>query len=1058
MKKTNFRANLSKKLVRMVLSIILFTFFSPSFALSNSKGIENNAFKISSNLLVEEATSFRAMQATITGTVTDEAGIPLSGVSVVVKGTTIGVVTDFDGEYAIELPSGNNILVFSYLGMTEQEVTISNNTVIDITMQEDVTGLEEVIVVGYGSQKKSDLTGSVARANIENFSNQPNVSIMQSLQGSVAGINVGAVNSPGENPSFTVRGRNTFAEKRDRDGNLTPEQPNDPLIVLDGIIYRGSIIDINPSDVLSVDVLKDASSKAIYGSQAANGVLIITTKGGKRERKPVFNISSSYTVETPSNRLHPLNRREYIQKASDLFWEDAYLEPNFTQVNPDFDPNSTFTLADITDGFNNGTDTDWLDLATRTGSIKNTNVSMAGSTEKTSYFISAGITEQDGYVKNDEYSRLNLRVNFESKVRDWLTLGMQNFMSSGDYSGASANLRNAIIYSPLIEPFNEDGSLNLFPQGNDISPLAALEVNNEDKRLNLFGNMYADVQLPIEGLSYRINYSTNYRTRRENQFNKFGNNELGSAFKFDEALIDRTIDNILTYKRTFNKKHDVDVTLLYGTEKRKGDETRADSGIFLNPVLGFNSLESGDPEQQLVSSAAFEENSLYQMGRLAYKFNNKYLANFTIRRDGFSGFGSDKKYGTFPSAAFAWVASSEDFVAKALPWANNLKLRATYGQSGNRTVFRYQTLASVDADFVYVFGDGGSSAYGQNISSLSNNSLSWETTTGLNFGLDFSVLDNRISGTIDYYDNKTEDILVEINLPRITGFSTIPTNIGEVANKGIELTLSSINVKTDNFTWKSTVIFTANDNEIVSILGRDNDNDGDGREDDLIANGLFIGESIGAINSYIVDGIYQIGDDIPDGFQPGQYKLRDLNGDGEITPLEDRAIIGRTEPAYRFSIFNDFRYKNFSLTTFINSVQGGKNGYLGNITPTSGQFGEFGWTPNVVNNFNTVREFDYWTPQNPNAEFTGLRYTNPIDPSIYRDRSFVRLQDVNLSYSFPKKLLEKYAVQDLRIFLSGKNLYTWTDWNGIDPEAGIGLQPFRNPVMSSYSLGFNLTF
>ncbi|TXE07241.1 TonB-dependent receptor [Seonamhaeicola algicola] len=984
----------------------------------------------------------------VNGVVTDDDGFPLPGVSIIVKGETIGTTTDFDGNYSINVAKGST-LVFSYVGFISQEILIQNQTKLDIKLTEDLAKLDEVVVVGYVAQKKSDVTGSVARADVEAFADQPNTSIVQSLQGSVAGLNVGAVNSAGGSPTIEVRGRNTFAV--DNDNKLVG---NVPLIVLDGVIYRGSLADINPADIASIDILKDASSQAIYGSQAANGVILVTSKRGKRGDKPKINISSYYSIDSPANRLQPANRQGYLDNLRRRFYDQAFLGPNFTEPNPNFDIVSTFPYQSIIDGYNNGTDTNWLDLVTQDAYIHNFNINVSGSTEKTNYFLSAGRTEQKGYVRNDNYDRINLRANFENKVTDWLTVGMQTSLTEGDYSGVEANLLLGNLYSPLIAPYNEDGSLNTDPIGIDRSPLLRLEIEQLDKRLNLFGNFYATFKLPIKGLKYKINHGISYRTHRDFRFDKNGNNFEGTASKYNAFTTDRTTDNLLTYTTTLNDMHNLDVTLLYGFEERKGENTTAESGTFLNKALGYNALESG-VGQQFAFSGAWDERSIYQMGRLNYKYNNKYLVTFTVRRDGFSGFGTETKFGTFPSLALGWTLSEEAFIEKALPWVNSLKFRASYGQTGNRTVGRYDTLAQTQTDFLYVFGD--KPAFGQFISSLGNNDLSWETTTGLNLGLDFSILENRLSGNVNYYNTTTEGILYEVEIPRITGFEKITTNLGEVANKGLELSISSLNIQTDNFTWKSTVNFSTNKNEVVSVLGKDDD--GDGKEDDLIQNNLFIGESIGAVYDFVDTGrIYQIGDDIPDGFNPGNRVIADLNIDNAISEDGDRKILGRTEPAYRFSVFNEFKYKNLSLSVFINSIQGGKDGYLGQNTPTAT---EYRWRSDNASTYNVVNEFKPWSPANPNAPHAGIFVDDPNPVTTrhkWSDRSFVRLQDVRLSYSFPDSLLKDTFFDQLRIFATGKNLATWTKWEGIDPETGAGFNLGARPVMTSYSVGINLTF
>ncbi|MDN5216920.1 TonB-dependent receptor [Fulvivirgaceae bacterium BMA12] len=1034
---TNYSQRKARSLL-LTLALLLCT-VTVSFGFTKS---------LSGELLV-----FQSTERTVSGTVKDENDAPLPGVSILIKGTTTGVITDLDGNYAINVDE-DDILVFSFLGYINQEIAVNAQSRIDVNLQADISQLNEVVVIGYGSQKKSDLTGAVASADLEAFQDQPNVNILQSLQGSVAGLNVGAVTSAGANPQIRVRGRNTFAERRDENGNLTANQPVDPLIVLDGVIYRGSLADINPNDIASIDVLKDASSQAIYGSQAANGVVLITSKTGKTNRKPVINFSTYYSIDEPSNRLTPLGRQGFLDHYSKIFYEDAFLAPDYTQPNPDFDASTRFPYQSMIDGFNNGTETDWLDLVTQSAHTQNTNVSISGNANETSYFLSVGYTDQKGYVLNDQYNRLNLRANFENGLTDWLTAGIQTFVSTGDYSGIPANLRLGVLYSPLIAPFKEDGSLNTDPIGIDRNPLLSTEIDQEDKRLNLFGNFYLRFELPVEGLSYRINHGINYRTRRDYRFDKNGNNFQGSASKYNALTLDRTLDNLLMYQRVFNDRHSLDVTLLYGFEDRQNEETKASSGTFLNKALGFNSLESGDLDQQLVESGAWDELSIYQMGRVNYKYNDKYQLTITTRRDGFSGFGSNNKFGVFPSAAFAWTASNEDFVANALPWVDNLKVRVSYGQTGNRTVDRYQTLARVRADFDYVFGDGGASAYGQNISSLANNDLTWETTTGLNLGLDFVVLKNKLSGSINYYKTTTEDILFNVNIPQITGFETIPTNLGEVANNGLEISLTSINIEKNGLLWKSTVNFSKNNNKIVSILGRDDDNDG--AEDDLVANSLFIGEPIESIFDYVDTGeLYQLGDEIPGGYNPGNRIFEDLNGDGVISADGDRRIIGRSEPAYRFSIYNEVNYKNFTFSVFLNSIQGGKNAYLGANTPT---VSESTWRHDNASTYNIVREFNAWSPATPNAPHPGVLYDDPIQRPIYKDRSFIRLQDIRLAYSLPANLLDKIFINNLRVFITGKNLHTWTDWEGTDPEINAGFNVGAAPIMRSYAMGVNLTF
>jgi len=957
----------------------------------------------------------------------------------VVKGTTNGVITDNDGKFSLANVPDNATIQFSFVGMKTQEVAIAGKSTVNLKMEEVTVGIEEVVAIGYGTMKKSDLTGSVARANMELFREKPNTNLMQSLQGNVPGLNVGITTSSGESPAMSIRGLNSIS------GSTSP------LIVVDGIIFRGSLSDISPNDIDAVDVLKDASSAAIYGSESANGVIIITTKKGKKNGKPMLNYSTNYSIQEPTNVLTPQHRDGFIQQLKDAQWQQAYLAPEYTKENPNFKP--TFFYKTIEDGYNNGTDTRWLDLVSQNSYIQNHNLSINGSNENSTYYISSSFADQKGYIVNDDYKRLTFRINLENKITNWLTIGTNTFVTFADYSGISPSMGDAYILSPLASPYDANGEKVMYPYGLVINPLVASDKDDSDKRLDLFGNVYGLINIPkIKGLTYKLNLSGNYRSTRRYQFDKYAENRQGRGSKDYGVTYDQTFDNILDYSKTI-KDHYLKLTLVFGYEEREYDGTNSSSAFFTRMAMGYNRLQDGQADKQVVGTSAWSERSNYSMGRFVYNFKNKYLLTSTLRRDGFSGFGENKKIGYFPSIALGWVATEEEFAKTLFPFVNYLKFRSSYGQNGNRTVGRYETLAKMSSSNMYIFGDGASPQLGQTISSLSNQDLGWETTTGLNLALDFAVLSQRLRGTFEYYNTSTHDILYAVNLPTITGFNTINTNIGKVDNWGIEATLSSTNIKNKNFTWESTINFSLTRNEVVSILGIDNNKDG--KEDDLISSNLFIGKSRQTIYNYNVLGIYQLTDkDIMTGYKPGQYKIEDINGDKTITPGEDRQFLGNALPSYRFSILNTFDYKNFSLKVFLNSIQGGKDYYLGNNTPNAGS-----WSDGTnVENYNMVEEFDYWTPSNPNAEYRQIFLKGSIDPTIYRSRSFVRLQDVSLSYNFGNKTLKKCNIGDLKIFISGQNLYTWTKWKGWDPETGQGVYYVGIPVLKNYTIGLNVTF
>ena len=987
---------------------------------------------------LEEIFNANLQNTIITGKVTsfeNDDGLP--GASVIEKGTSNGTITDFEGNFSLEV-SGEVTLIISFVGYISKEVSVGAQTDIKVSLEEDVSKLDEVVVVGYGVAKKSDLTGSVVRANIEAFENQANTNILQSLQGTVPGLNVGVSTSAGDPPSYSIRGQN----------NLSSDN-NSPLIVVDGIIYRGNINDLNPDDIKSVDVLKDASSTAIYGSQAANGVIIISTKTGTSE-KPTISYSTRLSIRGEANPMEYYNRDEYIQLIEDFHWMESRLGPDYTSPNPDFDPLEQIYPAEY-DGYQAGANVIWQDLVTRQGFLQNHNVSVSGKSDKVNYFVSGSYLDQEEVLVGDNYQKITGKVNLDASINDWLKIGTNTFLTTADHSGVEFPFF-AKAFSPYSRPFDEDGNIVVKPSGgfSDNPYLNENEID-VDKRFQINSVLFAEVSVPwIEGLSYRMNYGHSYRTIRQNNFSFVANNFNGGAIKSFDLFYDWTIDNILSYNNTFGD-HSINATLLYGREERYGEGTDAIGDNYSIRTLGFHSLENADIET--IQSSAFDESSLYSMARLNYTFKEKYLITGTIRRDGFSGFGSNNKIGVFPSVAVGWTVSEESFFSPIVDQLSYLKLRASYGTSGNRGIGRYGTLAQVNVRDGYVFGDGGSTLLAQNVSTFAAPDLAWESTTGTNIGLDYELFNGRLSGSMDYYNNNTDNILFTKPLPSITGLDGVSANIGEVHNEGFEFILRSNIININSLSWSAQFNFSRNTNEIVSILG--NDSDGDGEEDNLEDAGLFIGESIGTVFGYQVDGFYQIGDDIPAGSEPGFLILNDTNGDGTINS-NDRVILGRAEPAYQFGISNTIKYKQFQLFFFINSIQGGKDGYLGNNSP---------WEIAVWNDArggrmesNRPKAWDYWSPDNTESVYPSLRFTSPLNPKLYYQRNFIRLQDINLSYSFSRDLLQRLGISQLKLFVSSKNLATITDWVGMDPQSGQGMAADGRPLTRSYTLGLNVSF
>lgn len=995
-------------------------------------------------LVVSHATG--AQQLTVSGTVTDESGLPLPGVTVVIKGTSQGTVTNADGNFSLSNISEDATLVFSFVGMKTQEVAVKNQNVIDVSMQVDAIGIEEVVAIGYGTMKKSDLTGSVAQVKMKDEYNQlPNVSVIQALQGTIAGLNVGMAETAGENPSLSIRGYNSLS---------TSSADNAPLIVVDGAIYRGSLIDLNPTDIESINILKDASSAAIYGSQASNGVIIITTQKGAISEKPVFTYSNNFTLQVPSKNIVPMDGDELEQFILDAHWfRGSRVAPDYLQPNPDYDVSPYLFTTEIREGYKTGRETDWYNMFTDNGHIHSHNLSVMGRNQGFGYFISFGYNDTKGFIKNDEYKRYNLRANFDSKINEWLSFGFESFLTSSDYSGVSPDITTIFATQPWAPIYDSNGDYIKMPSGAEENPFLTIQQDDEDKGFNLFGNFHADLKIPkIDGLNYRINYNQNYNTGFQNRFNAEGARYTGSAYKNSSIYNMWAVDNILSYQKMFNDIHNLNVTLVYGLDEVRLSNTNSNAEKFTNNELGYNRMQAGDPALFAISSGAGKENSIYSMARVIYGFKSKYLFTGTVRRDGFSGFGLDRKIGVFPSVALGWVASEENFLD--VSWMDYLKFRLSYGSSGRRAVNRYDTKAVLSSEPNYIFGDGSSARIGQWIASMANNELGWETTTGINAGIDFNLIQSRIRGNIEYYSNNTKDILYFIQLPVLTGFEGVNGNVGKVHNHGLELTLNGDIINKNGFKWDATINFSRNRNRIVSILGPDEN----GREEDLVANLLFINEPQNLIYGYETSGeMWQISDEqngvIPEGFAPGHFKIVDQNTDGKYSASDDRVILGYRDPSYRVGVANTLSFKNLSLYFFINSIQGGKNYYKQEaVAPREWNNYEF------ITHYNGPRGgFDYWMPENPDAKYRRLDVAPTYSGFSIDQRNFIRLQDITLSYSLSPKIINRYSVNKLRLFVSGKNLLTLTDWEGWDPETGRGLGA-GIPVMTNYSVGLNVEF
>jgi TonB-linked SusC/RagA family outer membrane protein len=795
----------------------------------------------------------------------------------------------------------------------------------------------------------------------------------------------------------------------------------------------GSLTDINPNDIESMEILKDASAVAIYGTNGSNGVILITTKRGTVS-KPVIRYSGYVGTENLNHILQPRDPASYIQKYLDYLSQTGQKQPYTAPV-----PNSTEVP-----NYNSGQTIDWVKETTQQGLMQDHNLSITGGTPDVKYFMSGDYLDQQGVVKGYQYNRVSLRSNLDVNVTDFLTVGASLFFANNNYDGGRANLLFGTAMSPYGNEYNADGTYNIYPMYPELlytNPLLGLTTNQIARSTNLNGSGYAEVKFGglLKGLKYRLNAGYTYLpTRNDSYSGRLANTPLGAASASASQTNNYTIENLLYYTKDINKHH-FDFTGLYSAEQRKYFTENGSSTGFINDQLSFNNLAGGATQTSSSFQDRYALNS--QMIRVNYSYDSRYLFTFTTRRDGSSVFGSSTtKYGLFPVAAVGWNIGNESFL-KSSNIVSSLKLRASYGQTGNEAVGVYRTITT---DNTTRFPFNGVSTIGVLAGNLGNTNLHWETTLGTNIGVDFGLLKNRINGTIDVYRNNTSGLILARSLPTITGYFNVLDNIGKVSNQGLEVTLTTRNIANKDFRWETNMVFATNQNKIVDLYG-------DGKDD--LGNRWFIGQPISVIYDYQMTGVWQTGEDASKqdpGAKPGDLKFADIDGDGKITALGDKVIQGQTAPKWTGGLTNTFHYKQFNLSVFIQTAQGmKKNNTDLNYADESGRR-------------NTPADIGYWTPTNGNNSFQALSYTNTRGYGYPRDASYTRIKDITVSYALPAGLLEKAHIAGLTIYASGRNIHTFTNWIGWDPEAsystrGSGDWTNNYPQTRTFVLGANIS-
>jgi len=933
-------------------------------------------------------------QISISGKVKDNKGNPIPGAAISVKGTTQVVASDANGNFKISAQKGES-LVISFVGYVTNTVLVANETQLSIILAEDKDkNLQDVIVIGYGTQKRSDVTGSVVSVPKARLSQLPVTNVLQSIEGAVAGVNVTTTSSvPGSQPNALIRGQNSISAG------------TGPYVVVDGVPLTktgGSLNDINPNDIASVEILKDASATAIYGTNGSNGVILITTKRGTTG-KPVIRYSGYAGIDNIAHILQPGSGADYVQKYADMLKQTGQVQqrpvPNIGEL----------------PAYNAGTTTDWVKEATQQGVIQDHNVSISGGSQDVKYFISGDYLNQKGVIKGYDFKRIGLRSNLDVNVTSFLTIGTSLFLTSNNFDGGRANLLLATAMSPYGQEYNTNGTYTIYPMSPEqlyTNPLLGLTTTQIRRTTNINGNGYAEVKFPgaLTGLKFRLNAGyTYFPEKRGSYIGRLANDLNGTASSFNASTNSYTIENILTYSKDI-KKHHFDFTALYSAQERNYNSTTAGAVGFINDELGLNNIGAGATQTSGSNRDRYGLNS--QMGRLFYSYDSKYLLTLTARRDGSSVFGANTtKYGVFPSAAIGWNIINEDFMKNAKVFSN-LKLRVSYGKTGNEAVGVYNTITTEGASRSPF---NGISTIGVIPNNLGNISLQWETTKTANIGLDFGILNNRINGSIEAYQNKTSGLLLNRSLPIITGYSKVSENIGKTTNKGLELTLNTQNIAGKDFRWETMFVFATNKNKITDLYG-------DGKDD--LGNRWFIGKPIRVVYDYQMTGVWQTGEDVSKQdptAKPGSLKFADLTKDGKIT-ADDRTILGQIDPKWTGGITNTFHYKNVNLSIFIQTAQG--------MTRNNTDLG-YG---DETGRRNTPAEIGYWTPENMSQTRPALSYNNTLGYGYASDASYTRIKDVTLSYVFSQNLLDKLHLGGLTIYASGRNLHTFTKWVGWDPE------------------------
>lgn len=993
--------------------------------------------------------SFARQDLAVSGKVTSaDDGTALPGVNVIVKGTTTGTVTDADGAYSLRVPSADAVLVFSAIGFTTTEITVGTQSTINLSMQIDVRSLSEVVVVGYGTQDKRDVTASISSIDSEAIQRIPTGNAMEAMKGQIAGVDVLQTGGrPGQNSKITIRGRRSLTAT------------NDPLFVIDGIPMTSgtaSIQDFNPADIESMEVLKDAAATAIYGSRGSNGVILITTKRGK-PGKTTVNYTSSYGVSTPFKTIPMMNGEEFAAMKREANRRDA----NNASGRAAWGDAGSYIPADEVvfvdpvelNSVQNGLSTDWQDLIYQNGSQLNQQVSVSGGSEKTQVTMALSYFKEDGLIEGVDYNRYTARVNVDHQINKIFKVGVSSlFANSTQNWGSGSVISEAVNQTPLGLPYDENGDLIFLPisdgiRSNPLNELVPGKRIDERKINRLFSSVYVDAQI-TDGLKYKFLLGQDYqfweRGIFEGQFTNTRKNGTPFAGVLKQENFGYTLENLLTYNKSFGE-HNLGLTALQSVAQQ--DSTRSATTVINLPYetaewynLGLGTISGYD--------SRFEQYRLLSyMGRVNYSFKGKYLFQATMRWDGSSRLAPGNKWNAFPGLSAGWRIKDEAFLS-GVEVVSDLKLRASYGKVGNTSVSPYQTQGRLSPS---VYDWNNTDARGFALSEIPNPDLSWEFSETTDVGVDFGLFNNRLSGSLDYYYTSTGlSLLLTRRLPQTSGYTSILQNVGGTETNGFEITLSSIIVDRPNgLRWAADFNLGRYNEKIVDLALRD----ADGNKVDDVGNGWFIGQPIRTFYNYEKVGIWQASereeaDAVMDAF-PGEIKLKDQDGDGRITP-DDRVILGNDVPGAYGGFTNRFNFKGIDLSFFFYY----RVGFMIDCQFCNSQATMQGRYNNLA--------VDYWTIDNPTNEYPrpNQNQENITNGNTlrYRDGGYVKLRNITLGYTLPTNVLDRLKLSTVRIFATAQNPIVWSKFKLFDPERAANVNSNEMPSSQLFLGGLNVTF